>query len=101
MGILILGVVLLTHKKPDNQSKNANGPPLKSISSSKARGAKDGQSALDNEDDEDVILREGNEEQQVLWEVGEMSDDDDDAGPRYTQGRNDAKARFATREEIV
>ncbi|KAF8664376.1 hypothetical protein AX16_000747 [Volvariella volvacea WC 439] len=74
--ILISGVVLLTHKKPDpvsstNKSIALSRPRRKSKTGSNGKGAD-----VDVEGGED----ENAGEQTVLWTVGEASDDEDDQG---------------------
>lgn len=67
--ILISGVVLLTHKKPERSQRN--------IAPSQTTGAR---SAKNSEEDEAQALRvpeEGESSTHELWQLGDMSDDED------------------------
>ncbi|KAG7440005.1 uncharacterized protein BT62DRAFT_938436 [Guyanagaster necrorhizus] len=73
--ILISGVVLLTHKKPEPGSK-ASVPPSAPVTSSSPRGRKwkrANASKADLAGDADDHLQNDDEEQ-VLWTVGDVSD---------------------------
>ncbi|KAG0706124.1 hypothetical protein DFH29DRAFT_903765 [Suillus ampliporus] len=92
--ILISGVVLLTHKKPERSTRAPAATALSGLSSRKAArsSSKVNRIADDDEnDDEEQALRrteEGEEEredQAVLWQVGDDSEDEDDqAGKGHT-----------------
>ena len=76
MIILISGVVLLTHKKPDNGAPNANGVSMSSLPT-KTTVSKDRFHTVGDDDSEIQALRAGDEESQTLWEVGDASDEED------------------------
>lgn len=81
--ILIAGVVLLTHKKPERSQRNialSRTPGARST----GKGDKDG-----NDADEAQALRvpeEGESTAQELWQIGDMSDDEDGV-PTSTNGK--------------
>ncbi|OJA07566.1 hypothetical protein AZE42_04430 [Rhizopogon vesiculosus] len=85
MMILISGVVLLTHKKPERSTRAPAATTLSGLSSRKAArsSCKVDRTIDEDEDDEEQALRkteEGEEEredQAILWQVGDDSDDED------------------------
>jgi hypothetical protein len=86
MVILISGVVLLTHKKPERSISAPDAAGLSGLSSRKAARSSNNVNRTidDDEDDEEQALRnvkEGEEEREdrtVLWQVGDDSEDEDD-----------------------
>lgn len=73
--ILISGVVLLTHKKPEPGAK-ANAP----IALARPRGKKASKATSSSKTDlhdDDVDSPTNDDEERVLWAVGDVSDDDD------------------------
>lgn len=73
IAILISGVVLLTHKKPERSKRNIRTPGAQSTMKGNTGGS---------EEDEAQVLRapeEGESETQELWQLGDMSDDEDTA----------------------
>lgn len=87
--VLISGVVLLTHKKPETKPKTLQGAALALSSIPAARKAKSkglkGDDAATGSQHEGEALRarqpgqDDLEQGEVMWEVGEASDDEDDA----------------------
>lgn len=71
--ILISGVVLLTHKKPERSQRN--------LAPSRTTGARSTtKNNKDSEEDEAQVLRvpeEGESSAHELWQLGDMSDDED------------------------
>jgi len=91
MVILISGVVLLTHKKPERSTRASAAPGLSGLSSRKAaRSSCKVDRIEEDEDDEEQALRqteegEEREDRAVLWQVGDDSEDEDDrAGREHT-----------------
>lgn len=92
MVILISGVVLLTHKKPERSPRASAAPSLSGLSSRRAaRSSCKVDRIEEDEDDEEQALRqteEGEQEREdraVLWQVGDDSEDEDDrAGREHT-----------------
>ncbi|KAG1734729.1 uncharacterized protein EDB91DRAFT_1146559 [Suillus paluster] len=91
--ILISGVVLLTHKKPERSTRVSAAAALSGLSSRRAArsSSKVNRISEDDENDEEQALRrteEGEEEredQAVLWQLGDDSEDEDDqAGKGHT-----------------
>jgi len=88
MMILISGVVLLTHKKPERSIRAPAAAGLSGLSSRKASRSSSRVNHIIDEDedgdDEEQALRntteaeEGRGDQTVLWQVGDDSDDEDD-----------------------
>jgi len=82
--ILISGVVLLTHKKPERSTRMPAATALSSLSSHKAARSSSKVNQIDEDDeddDEEQALRkteEGEENRAVLWQVGDISEDEDD-----------------------
>jgi drug/metabolite transporter (DMT)-like permease len=82
--ILISGVVLLTHKKPERSTRTPTATALSSLSSHKAARSSSKVNQIDEDDendDEEQALRkteEGEENRAVLWQVGDISEDEDD-----------------------
>lgn len=85
--ILISGVVLLTHKKPERSTRAPATTALSGLSSRKTARSSSKVNQMDEDDendDEEQALRkteegeEDREDQAVLWQVGDISDDDDD-----------------------
>ena len=72
--ILISGVVLLTHKKPEPGAIKpvTLGVPMARPRKKKAKDAKAAQRSDEND------IEPGDGEQEVLWTVGDAEDDDDD-----------------------
>ena len=81
--VLISGVVLLTHKKPEPKPDKPT-PALASIPARRkgrriAKSDSTSSASPLTENDEAIALRETEEgDGQVVWEVGELSDDDED-----------------------
>lgn len=73
MLILISGVVLLTHKKPDPSTKPVT--PTIALTRPRKISKKASASKVDLKDDEDEDG--GNDEERALWAVGDVSEDDD------------------------
>lgn len=71
--VLISGVVLLTHKKPELSTTQKNALPM---SRARHQGASKGDKAVveDIEQQDD----HASDERQVLWTVGHDTDDEDD-----------------------
>ncbi|KAH9914016.1 uncharacterized protein B0H18DRAFT_1046835 [Fomitopsis serialis] len=94
MIILISGVVLLTYKKPEKKPTTA-GPPGAVAMSSRTPRRGNGRKS-DDDDSEQDALRAGDEpEPEEVWQIGDMSDDEDGArphSPRPTRHRS-ASAR--------
>ncbi|KAH9830710.1 uncharacterized protein C8Q71DRAFT_716260 [Rhodofomes roseus] len=81
MIILISGVVLLTYKKPEKKPSTTVTPGTVAMASRSPR--RGGGPKGDDEDDEQDALREGDEpEPEEVWQIGDMSDDEDGARPR-------------------
>ncbi|KAH7913135.1 hypothetical protein BJ138DRAFT_1146655 [Hygrophoropsis aurantiaca] len=85
IAILISGVVLLTHKKPERSARLTGAPPSNSLARKPGKSStKMDQQGGDDEDDADEgqALRRHEEgevtERADLWEVGDVSDDDED-----------------------
>ncbi|KAG5220248.1 transporter [Salix suchowensis] len=84
--ILISGVVLLTHKKPEPLHNKAKTSPVVSAQRSRRGRTATKKSPGDGDDDEaeageDHALRtrvEGEEDGEALWSLGDASDDEDD-----------------------
>lgn len=85
--ILISGVVLLTHKKPERSTRAPTTTALSGLSSRKAARSSSKVNQIDEDDendDEEQALRkteegeEDREDQAVLWQVGDISEDEDD-----------------------
>lgn len=83
--ILISGVVLLTHKKPERSTRAPAATALSGLSSRKAARSSSKVNRIDEDDDDDddeeQALRkteEGEEDRAVLWQVGDISEDEDD-----------------------
>ncbi|KAG2043612.1 hypothetical protein BDR03DRAFT_1054146 [Suillus americanus] len=82
--ILISGVVLLTHKKPERSTRASAATALSGLSSHKAARSSSKVNRMDEDDendDEEQALRkteEGEEDRAVLWQVGDISEDEDD-----------------------
>ncbi|KAG1862586.1 hypothetical protein DFJ58DRAFT_775862 [Suillus subalutaceus] len=82
--ILISGVVLLTHKKPERSTRASAATGLSGLSSHKAARSSSKVNRIDEDDendDEEQALRkteEGEEDRAVLWQVGDISEDEDD-----------------------
>lgn len=85
--ILISGVVLLTHKKPERSTRAPATTALSGLSSRKAAQSSSKVNHIDEDDendDEEQALRkteegeEDREDQAVLWQVGDISEDEDD-----------------------
>ncbi len=77
ISILISGVVLLTHKKPEPGAKSAASVP---IALARPRGKKPKtatSSKADLHDDDDLDSSAHNDEEAVLWAVGDASDDEE------------------------
>ncbi|EGN99783.1 hypothetical protein SERLA73DRAFT_179994 [Serpula lacrymans var. lacrymans S7.3] len=99
MMILISGVVLLTHKKPERSNRTSGGPVLASVPARKKAkavtkadrkaGHDEENEDDDDDDDEGRALRSGEEgetdEQGDLWQVGDASDDEEDSHPMRSQ----------------
>jgi hypothetical protein len=101
--VLISGVVLLTHKKPEPVATKIKSTTLpRRRTKSNSSKTKLGNGERDEEGDEED--GEGGEDQ-VLWAVGEASDGEDDFGededvdhhqhPSYQQEEAEQKARAA------
>ncbi|KAG9221054.1 hypothetical protein CCMSSC00406_0005507 [Pleurotus cornucopiae] len=84
--ILISGVVLLTHKKPEPLHNKAKTSPVVSAQQSRRGRTATKKSPGDGDDDEDEagedhalrIRVEGEEDGEALWSLGDASDDEDD-----------------------
>ncbi|TCD71594.1 hypothetical protein EIP91_007341 [Steccherinum ochraceum] len=86
--ILVTGVVLLTHKKPDNHHASTATPvPGTSLSpmALKRRARGTGKKV---DDEEEGLTSEGHDPAQsrgaVVWQVGDVSDEEEDDGEDYT-----------------
>jgi len=80
--ILISGVVLLTYKKPESAKKiTARGIALSStLPASKKMGVSKDSSGRDDdeeEEEEDAAMRAHGGEDEVMWDLGQASDDED------------------------
>ncbi|KIJ67914.1 hypothetical protein HYDPIDRAFT_148005 [Hydnomerulius pinastri MD-312] len=83
IAILISGVILLTHKKPERSNHAPGNTPLSGTftrrgtrSTTKVNRDRE----VDDDDDEEQALRkqeEGESDDQSLWQLGDVSDDED------------------------
>lgn len=101
--VLISGVVLLTHKKPE-----PSGPPRAPLVANPTRSRKDRKAqAADADDEEADVLRgteegdEGSEEGRVVWNIGEASDDEDDGAHAEEPPSRGVGDAYASRPEGV
>lgn len=72
--ILISGVVLLTHKKPESPSAQRDGIALNAVPNRQIPRTIDGKA--DGHEDVD-IEEQGEEQEPVVWDVGDVSDEED------------------------
>ncbi|CDO77686.1 hypothetical protein BN946_scf184969.g37 [Trametes cinnabarina] len=87
MIVLVSGVVLLTYKKPD-----AKGPSATSAAPLSARGRRTpqkGRSGIALGDEEEALHEvEDEERDEAMWQLGEVSDDEDADGTRSPRARS-------------
>lgn len=79
--ILVSGVVLLTHKKPEPGATPKSAGLVSASMAMRRRMRRKKNKNPENEDEEagtPRTPRTGNGEEEVLWAVGDASDDDDD-----------------------
>ncbi|KAL0956504.1 hypothetical protein HGRIS_002647 [Hohenbuehelia grisea] len=91
--ILISGVVLLTHKKPE-PIKPKNSPSVPNATRPGVRKAKQSTEEEGEEGEEHALhTREVGEEGEAFWSVGDVSDDEDEDanGPRHRSRPADVK----------
>ncbi|KAH9894921.1 hypothetical protein C8Q73DRAFT_745326 [Cubamyces lactineus] len=95
MIVLVSGVVLLTYKKPDDKASAPSAVPL---SARGRRTPKKGGPSLGDEEEALHDLEEG-DEGDVMWQLGEASDDEEDGtrSPRPTSPRPQGSPRVQRR----
>ncbi|KZT68262.1 hypothetical protein DAEQUDRAFT_692718 [Daedalea quercina L-15889] len=110
MIILISGVVMLTYKKPEKKATTAGTPGNVAMASRSPRGT--GRKGSGEGEDEQDALRTGDEpDSEEIWQIGNMSDDEDGAVPHTprptrhrstsarSRGEGEEEARILTEEE--
>jgi hypothetical protein len=79
--VLISGVVLLTHKKPERLPPKGSAVLGSTPAQRKGKGSKIGRSQVQDEeageDDAFVVGEEDERSPKTLWQVGDVSDDED------------------------